>query len=349
MVQWPHRLEDTTVLDLNEGPRRSPLRLLLGLFALGLMAIAGAAAFDLTPGPVRSRLGFTPPPTATLSPLEATAQAQAALAEASGELPEPTDTPTPMPPREDHYWLERPIAPSGTNWVDYSYSYGSRGDGSLRVHRGVEFVNPAGTPIMASAAGTVVFAGDDGLEVSGARPNYYGLVVIVELERRLDDQPVYVLYGHMSEIAVAPGDRVDVGETIGYVGMTGIALGPHLHLEVRVGRNDFAATANPELWLKPFAGKGTVAGLIVSSDGSPVPEVDLEVRRAEQPNITVRALTSYPELEVRPDPAWGENFCFGDLDPGRWFLVATRSGYVMTMPFTVEVGRTNWVTMPVPW
>lgn len=88
---------------------------------------------------------------------------------------------------------------------------------------------------------------------------------------------------------------------------------------------------------------------LVSSDGSPVPEVDLEVRRAEQPNITVRALTSYPELEVRPDPAWGENFCFGDLDSGRWFLVATRSGYVMTMPFTVEVGRTNWVTMPVPW
>ncbi len=337
------------MLDLNEEPRRSPVTVLLGLLALAAVALLGARAFDLTPGSVRERLGFAPLPTSTLSPQEATARALAVPTDSPTGTPTPEYTPTPVPPREDHYWLERPIAASGTDWIEYQYPYGSRGDGSMHVHRGVEFVNPAGTPILATATGRVVFAGNDSVQVSGAREDYYGLVVIIELERRLGQWPVYVVYAHMSEIAVAPGDRVETGHVIGYVGMTGIALGPHVHIEVRVGRNDFGATVNPELWLKPFAGQGTVAGAVVGSDGAPVAEVDLAVRRADQLGLNVRERATYPDVEVGSDPWWGENFCFGDLTPGQWVLVATRSGYQITMPFTVEAGRTTWVTMPVPW
>jgi len=348
MVEWGCA-GGMAVLDLNEEPRRSPVRMLLAVLALAGVALLGARAFDATPAPVRERLGFVPLPTRTLSPAEATEQALAAPTDSPTLTPTAEYTPTPVPVREDHYWLARPIRPDGNNRVEYTYPYGSRGDGSMHVHRGVEFVNPAGTPILAMAAGRVVFAGDDSVQVSGARENYYGLVVIVELERRLDQWPVFVVCAHMSEVAVAAGDRVETGQVIGYVGMTGIALGPHVHVEVRVGRNDFHATANPELWLTPLPGEGAVAGVVLGSDGQPVAEVDLAVRRASEPAVNVRERATYPALEVNADPWWGENFCFADLAPGDWILVATRSGYQITMPFTVEAGRTTWVTMPVPW
>ena len=51
---------------------------------------------------------------------------------------------------------------------------------------------------------------------------------------RLD---VYLLYGHLSQVSVATGQRVAPGDLVGAVGMTGIAIGPHLHVEMRLGAN----------------------------------------------------------------------------------------------------------------
>lgn len=78
-----------------------------------------------------------------------------------------------------------------------------------------------GTPVHASAAGVVVRA--------SAHPSY-GLAVIL-LHRDLP-RLTYTLYAHLSRLAVAAGDRVAGGETIGEVGRTGRASAPHLHFEV---------------------------------------------------------------------------------------------------------------------
>ena len=94
-------------------------------------------------------------------------------------------------------------------------------------------MNPMGTPILATASGTIVVAGDDLHQVYGARDNFYGLLVIEELDRRLDGNPIYVLYGHLSRVKVQVGQKVKTGEVIGLVGMSGVAEGPHLHMEVR--------------------------------------------------------------------------------------------------------------------
>jgi murein DD-endopeptidase MepM/ murein hydrolase activator NlpD len=100
--------------------------------------------------------------------------------------------------------------------------------GVWTAHRGVDYAAPAGTKIMAVADGVVTFA--------GARGGYGNLVV-------LEHQGRYrTYYAHMSAFAprLETGERVKQGQTIGHVGMTGLATGPHLHFEFHL-RNDAGA------------------------------------------------------------------------------------------------------------
>lgn len=94
--------------------------------------------------------------------------------------------------------------------------------GYSKMHMGVDFGAPPGTPIKASGNGTVEYAGRNGS---------YGNVV------RLKHPDGYeTLYAHMSRLAenMAVGTKVNQGQIIGYVGSTGRATGPHLHYEVRL-------------------------------------------------------------------------------------------------------------------
>ncbi|MDE2560669.1 MAG: M23 family metallopeptidase [Sphingomonadales bacterium] len=92
--------------------------------------------------------------------------------------------------------------------------------GIERMHSGVDLAAPSGTPIVATAAGDVGFAGWDG---------GYGLLVAVNSAGGLQTR-----YAHMSHLNVAAGQHVAVGDVIGYVGSTGLSTGPHLHYEVRI-------------------------------------------------------------------------------------------------------------------
>ena len=95
--------------------------------------------------------------------------------------------------------------------------------GYTRMHAGVDLAVPYGTPIHAVASGTVTYAG-----VHGGHGNY----VRLEHGGGLDTG-----YAHMSRFAVGVGERVQAGQVIGYVGMTGLTNGPHVHYEVyRDGR-----------------------------------------------------------------------------------------------------------------
>jgi murein DD-endopeptidase MepM/ murein hydrolase activator NlpD len=94
--------------------------------------------------------------------------------------------------------------------------------GYSKMHRGIDFAAPTGTPIMAAGNGTVRFAG---------RRGGYGKYVSIRHNAEYD-----TAYAHMSRIApdVTPGKRVKQGDIIGYVGTTGRSTGPHLHYEVMV-------------------------------------------------------------------------------------------------------------------
>ena len=250
-------------------------------------------------------------------------------------------TPTPAP--VDHYWLERPIAASGNRRVDRYYPYASRGDGSLPIHHGVEFVNPMGTAVLAPADGTVVFAGTDTTQVFGAHADFYGQVVIEKLDRSYGSQAIYALFAHLSQVAAREGQHVAQGERIGAVGMTGVAEGPHLRFEVRVGANDYGATANPELWLKPLKGHGTLAGRVLQADGKRAPEVRVVLYRADAPDKPVRDVIAYPSREVNSDPAWREDFATGDLEAGAWLVKVYRHQRLYTRAVAILPGKTSWV------
>ena len=87
-----------------------------------------------------------------------------------------------------------------------------------RMHQGVDFAAATGTPILASAPGTIVFAGWGG---------GYGNVVVIDHGKGMRTR-----YAHMHRIAVRNGQRVEQGQNIGQVGSTGLSTGPHLHYEV---------------------------------------------------------------------------------------------------------------------
>ena len=93
---------------------------------------------------------------------------------------------------------------------------------TVRPHRGTDYAAPSGTPIKASGDGKVIFRGVK----SG-----YGNVVILQ-----HGGNITTLYAHMSKFAskVRTGTRVRQGQTIGYVGKTGLVTGVHLHYEYRL-------------------------------------------------------------------------------------------------------------------
>ncbi len=106
-----------------------------------------------------------------------------------------------------------------------------------RAHTGIDFGAPSGTRVRATADGVVEFA--------GPRGGYGNLIML----RHRSNYETY--YGHLSAFTrgLKRGQRVTQGDVIGYVGQTGLATGPHLHYEFRVGN----VSANPLRMAMPAA------------------------------------------------------------------------------------------------
>ncbi len=127
--------------------------------------------------------------------------------------------------RDENYYKTHPLK----NLVGYFINPVPTGHKTQGLHgpghRGIDIGAPKGTPIYASASGTVFFAR------MGWNGGYGNLVII--------DHPngTRTLYAHQTKIATHTGDEVKQGEIIGYVGSTGHSTGPHLHFEVFNAKN----------------------------------------------------------------------------------------------------------------
>jgi len=133
-------------------------------------------------------------------------------------------------------WTELADAPS--MWPiegRVASSFGEREDpinGEGAFHSGLDIDAPWGTPVRAAADGNVSDAS------MGAG---YGREVVLN-----HGHGVETVYGHLSSVAVVPGQHVGRGQVIGYVGQSGRATGPHLHYEVRVHN----VPVNPHKYLR---------------------------------------------------------------------------------------------------
>ena len=114
--------------------------------------------------------------------------------------------------------------------------------GVNKLHAGIDFAAPGGTPIYAAASGYV--------QVAGWSSGGYGNYVIIYHGKMSDGNTYSTLYGHMRSVATSAGKYVKQGELIGYVGSTGNSTGNHLHLEVWKGGSK-ANAVNPRGYI-PF-------------------------------------------------------------------------------------------------
>jgi len=269
----------------------------------------------------------------------------------------PTITPAPEIPcdpfsveyciTEGHFIFQRPIHLPANDLVDETYLYGSTANGTREPHHGVEFPNQSGAPVYAAANGTVVFAGSDTAAIYSPWPNFYGNLVVLQHKDSL-----FTLYAHLSKIDVETNGVVGVGTKIGEVGRTGVAIGSHLHFEVRRGNvQDYFSTQNPELWLSPAKHAngnlfGTLMISIVDADHKLVKYAEYTIRYSpDQSQKVVKSYygTTYPADMLKGD----ENAVLGELPAGHYRIAIERNGKVYERWVEVESGMLTQVVFVV--
>ena len=248
----------------------------------------------------------------------------------------------------DHFYFTRPIAADNVSWPSPDYRYGDLFPDSDIVHTGIDIAADRGTQVHAAAAGKVTWAGEGLYRGINSDEDPYGLAVAIRHDFGFDQREIYTIYAHMDRIGVQVGQYVETGETLGNVGSTGNATGPHLHFEVRIKENTFFTSRNPELWLAPPQGQGVLVGRLIDRFGQPIPHLNVKVTSiATHKTWPVR---TYGPSSVNGDDYYRENLVLGDLPTGeyliefrvRWkdyrHMVSIQPGAVTFFDFTERPG-----------
>jgi len=302
-------------------------------------ATLGATQAPPSPAVWETVVAATPNASApTPLPLEFSAFA---LDPISAWRPPPYPVPLAMRP-DDHYYFLRPIPSGSVNWAHPTYRYGSTYFGEESIHTGVDLGAEHGTPVMAAADGEVVWVGYGIYRGVEDPTDPYGLAVSIQHDFGYEGEALYTVYGHLSETNVWVGQRVAAGEVIGAVGRTGRASGNHLHFEVRIAKNRYFESRNPELWMAPPDGWGVLAGRVMDSWGRPLAEVRLEIESLE--TGLRREVYTYANETIHPDDVYKENFVISDLPGGPYEIRYDYAGKRHRMQLMVDPGMTNLLT-----
>jgi murein DD-endopeptidase MepM/ murein hydrolase activator NlpD len=270
--------------------------------------------------------------------------------------PPPEQVPLSKNPH-DHFWFSRPVDSSSNSTSIGWYPYGSDGpQNDWRIHHGLDMPNPIGQRVFAAGPGRVIWASDKYLwREDGVPPDKaytYGNVVVIEHDFGYEGQRVYTLYAHLVAFLVKVNDRVQKGDVVGLSGASGQVSGPHVHFEVRVGRNNYYTTRNPILWMAPYLDHGVIAGRVVYRNGAPVEDATVSLIRPQTGRV-IDSTSTYVHAQrpgssvrgVNPDEYWNENFAFGDVPAGDYVVAVNINGVRLTKDVTVVPGTTSFVDL----
>ena len=156
-----------------------------------------------------------------------------------------------------------------------------------KQHNGVDYGAPSGTPVRTIGDGVVEFAGWQ---------NGYGNVVHVKHNGDLT-----TVYAHLSRVDIVKGAKVEQGDTIGAVGQTGWATGPHLHFEVEDRRRAAGSAAGGAVLRehRPDAGRQGAARPAVAERPGPARRRPDAGARASPRRVSRRCLSRRPPRRIR--------------------------------------------------
>jgi len=249
-----------------------------------------------------------------------------------------------------YFVFQVPILPPGMDRIDRGYPFASTAGGTHIPHHGVEFYNPSGTPVRAAADGWVVYSGDDTSTKFSPWSGFYGnIVVLVHYRPGGPYEKLYTLYAHLSKLDVNTGEQVSAGQVIGEVGLTGTASGSHLHFEVRTIASDYDTCLNPELWLIPHPGDGSLAMRAMDKVGALIyPSYNVQYFQ-DQDQVAARSyqVDSYDPGMVFPGDPWNENAAIGDLPAGRYRVTFLWAGVLHEKWIEIQSGLLTRVEFQV--
>ena len=244
----------------------------------------------------------------------------------------------------NHFLFGRPMNTTQPVWPLAEFRYGSASNLSSEsgIHTGLDILADYGDPVYAIGAGEVIWEGY-GIESYLGPDNAYGVAVTIKHDAILNKQSVYSIYAHLSVTHVKIGDRVSQGDLIGEIGLSGNTSGPHLHLEVRLGDDDAFMTRNPELYISPLPGHGTLVARLLNSDGSILRNQEMLIESLS--NHQVWNASSYATGAATSDYILMENLVVGDLPAGQYAIIINYQGAELHHSVIIYPGEITYFTL----
>lgn len=213
-----------TILWANDLPRASRIRVGQVLTILPVTGIKYTIKKGDTLAGIAKRYGGDADEIANYNGIDGGLVAGTEIIIPDGEVP----APPPSPKRAAPAYATPAGTPSQVGYYLRPIAGGIRSQG-IHGYNGIDLAAPSGTPIVASAEGDVIVAKESGWNGG------YGEYVVIQHANGSQ-----TLYSHASSVIVSPGQHVQQGQVIGYIGRTGKATGAHVHFEIRNGiRNPF--------------------------------------------------------------------------------------------------------------